>query len=114
MTVARDVHSGFHNQLPLVRTGLRLEEQHTVALRRAGVHAIYVEDEHSDGIDVVPALSEETRALAMSALVRTFTARPAGLRMAPACVTRDAGSAKGRTRALIARAPGPSGRAGAK
>jgi HD-GYP domain-containing protein (c-di-GMP phosphodiesterase class II) len=72
MTVARDVHAGFHNQLPLVRSGLRLEEQHRVALRRAGVHAIYVEDEHSDGIDVVPALSEETRALAMSALVRTF------------------------------------------
>lgn len=79
MTVARDVHAGFHHQLALVRRGLRLEAQHRVALRRAGVNALYVEDEHSDGIDIVPALSEETRARAMSALVRTFTESSARL-----------------------------------
>src|SRR5919201_469152 len=72
MTVAQDLHSGFHHELPLVRAGVRIEEQHKLALARAGVYAVYVDDELGEGIEVTPVLTQETRALAMSALVRTF------------------------------------------
>ena len=72
MTVAQDVHSGFHHELPLVRAGVRIEEEHKLALARAGVYAVYVDDELGEGIEVTPVLTQETRALAMSALVRTF------------------------------------------
>ena len=72
MTLAQDVHSGFHHELPLVRAGVRIEEQHKLALARAGVYAVYVDDELGDGIEVRRALSPETRTVAMSALVRTF------------------------------------------
>jgi HD-GYP domain-containing protein (c-di-GMP phosphodiesterase class II) len=72
MTVAQDVHSGFHHELPLVRAGVRIEEQHKLALERAAVYAVYVDDELGEGIEVAPVLSPETRALAMSALIRTF------------------------------------------
>src|SRR5262249_31028809 len=70
--LARDVHSGFHHELPLVRAGVVLEEQHRLSLARAGIDAVYVEDEFGDGIEVEPLLSDETRAMAMSSLVRTF------------------------------------------
>jgi HD-GYP domain-containing protein (c-di-GMP phosphodiesterase class II) len=79
MTLAQDVHSGFHHELPLIRAGVRIEEHHKLALARAGIYAVYIDDELSEGIEVNRVLSEETRALAMSALVRTFAETAAHL-----------------------------------
>jgi HD-GYP domain-containing protein (c-di-GMP phosphodiesterase class II) len=56
-----------------------LEEHHRVSLTRAGIDAVYVDDEFGEGIQVEPLLSSETRAVAMSSLVRTFAETSARL-----------------------------------
>lgn len=72
MLLARDVPSGFHQVVPLVRRGVRLEAHHKNALTREGVTAVYVDDELSEGIEVGQLLSDETRTVVMGGLVRTF------------------------------------------
>jgi HD-GYP domain-containing protein (c-di-GMP phosphodiesterase class II) len=79
MVLAREVHSGVHHQLPLIHAGVRLEDHHRVSLMTAGINAVYVEDELGKDIEVTPALTPQTRALAMGALVRTFAESSAKL-----------------------------------
>jgi HD-GYP domain-containing protein (c-di-GMP phosphodiesterase class II) len=68
--LARDVLTGRHGRVPLLTSGTRLQPELMSALERAGVRAVYVDDELGSGIDVPLALSEETRTTAAAALER--------------------------------------------
>jgi HD-GYP domain-containing protein (c-di-GMP phosphodiesterase class II) len=59
-------------QAPLLRAGVALTERHREALVRAGVYAVYVNDAVGHGIDVNPALTEQTREEAREALDTAF------------------------------------------
>src|SRR4051812_435554 len=72
MMLGRDVVTGVHGRIPLLRAGVRLRDEYRHALIDAGIHAVYVEDELGEGIRVSQALSEETRERATKALVRSF------------------------------------------
>jgi HD-GYP domain-containing protein (c-di-GMP phosphodiesterase class II) len=77
MILGRDVVTGVHGRIPLLRAGARLRDEYRDSLLAAGIHAVYVEDELGSGIRVSPALSEETREKATKALVRSFADVPA-------------------------------------
>jgi HD-GYP domain-containing protein (c-di-GMP phosphodiesterase class II) len=77
MVLGRDVVTGVHGQIPLLRAGAKLREEYRAALLRAGIHAVYVDDDLGAGIQVSPALSEQTRERATKALVRSFADVPA-------------------------------------
>jgi HD-GYP domain-containing protein (c-di-GMP phosphodiesterase class II) len=72
MVLGRDVVTGVHGRIPLLRAGVRLRDEYRNALIDAGIHAVYVEDELGAGIRVSQALSEQTREQATKALVRSF------------------------------------------
>src|SRR4051812_16416022 len=69
--------TGQYGEVPLLRAGVRVSASYREALLRSGVHAVYVEDELGQGIDVPTAVSDRTRDEAMSALARAFTEVPA-------------------------------------
>jgi HD-GYP domain-containing protein (c-di-GMP phosphodiesterase class II) len=71
MVVGRDVAAG-HGAVPLLRKGTRVDAQYVDALERAGINAIYIDDEVSEGIEVRPALSEAKRAEATRRLERSL------------------------------------------
>jgi HD-GYP domain-containing protein (c-di-GMP phosphodiesterase class II) len=66
--LAKDVHTGRHGRAPLLVRGAVLDRRRIRSLERAGIFAVYVDDELGAGIDVPHALSEETRARATAAL----------------------------------------------
>ncbi|MEA2426622.1 MAG: hypothetical protein QOF37_250 [Thermoleophilaceae bacterium] len=70
--LGRDVSSGRADGMPLLRAGTGLTPGFKDALTRAGVHAVYIEDEASCGIDPRPLLSDETRAVAAAAVGHAF------------------------------------------
>ena len=70
--LGRDVGSGRADGMPLLREGTNLTSRYKQALARAGVHAVYVRDELTEGIEPEQVLSAETRAAAASAVARTF------------------------------------------
>src|SRR5579871_3202168 len=65
--LARDIFSG-RDAAPLLRAGVTLSERFVDHLQRAGVQAVWIEDEHGHGIDPVPVISGQTRALATRVL----------------------------------------------
>jgi len=75
--LARDVMTGQFGDVPLLRAGVRVTASYREALLRAGVHAVYVEDELGHGIDVPTALSDRTRDEATAALARALHEVPA-------------------------------------
>jgi HD-GYP domain-containing protein (c-di-GMP phosphodiesterase class II) len=58
--------------MPLLRAGTELTARFKNALVRAGVHAVYVDDEASEGIDPRPVLTDETRSAATTAVAHVF------------------------------------------
>jgi HD-GYP domain-containing protein (c-di-GMP phosphodiesterase class II) len=70
--LGRDVSSGRADGIPLLRAGTPLTPRFKDSLRRAGIHAVYVSDEATRGIDPRPVLSDETRAVATAAVAATF------------------------------------------
>jgi len=71
-TVARDVLSG-DDRAPLLRSGVSLTPEYRSGLVRAGVHAIYIEDECSEGIEPPrPLITPDTQALAARAVAETY------------------------------------------
>jgi HD-GYP domain-containing protein (c-di-GMP phosphodiesterase class II) len=70
--LGKDVASGRADGMPLLRAGTALTPRFKNALVRAGVHAVYIDDEQSRGIDPQPALSDETRSAAKAAVARAF------------------------------------------
>src|SRR5215467_1178137 len=77
MVLARDVVTGVHGRIPLLRAGVKMREEYRHALLEAGINAVYVDDQLGAGIRVTPALSEQTREQATKALVRSFSDVPA-------------------------------------
>ena len=77
MVLAQDIVTDLHAPFPLVREGVVLDFEYRDALLRAGIHAVYVNDELSEGIKVSRVLSEQTRAAATQALTVAFSRAPA-------------------------------------
>jgi HD-GYP domain-containing protein (c-di-GMP phosphodiesterase class II) len=77
--LGRDVHTGRNSVVPLLARGVRLEARYLASLKRAGIHAVYIEDELSAGIEVEPALSAETRHTATVGLHRAFAQARRGI-----------------------------------
>jgi HD-GYP domain-containing protein (c-di-GMP phosphodiesterase class II) len=70
--LGRDVVDGRATSIPLLRAGVKLTERHRAALLATGVHAIYVNDALSEGIEVREAVDPETRRQATRAVSRAF------------------------------------------
>ena len=58
--------------MPLLREGTALSARFKGALQRAGIHAVYICDPETEGIEPERVLSEETRAAATRAVARAF------------------------------------------
>jgi HD-GYP domain-containing protein (c-di-GMP phosphodiesterase class II) len=65
--LARDIVSG-RDGAPLLRAGVGLSARFIDHLQKAGIQAVWVEDELGRGIDPVPAISPQTRGQATRAL----------------------------------------------
>ncbi|HET6868205.1 MAG TPA: HD-GYP domain-containing protein [Solirubrobacteraceae bacterium] len=65
--LARDIVSG-RDGSPLLRAGVALSARFIDHLGKAGIQAVWIEDELGRGIDPVPAISPQTRGLATRAL----------------------------------------------
>ncbi len=77
--LARDVFDGGSDGLPLLRAGTAITAGYRDALLRAGIHAIYAEDELSAGIEVPQPLTDETRRRATIAVARALQDTRAGV-----------------------------------
>ena len=88
--LGRDVLIGRPDGVPLLRAGVRITPRYRELLSRAGISAVYVEDELSDGIIVEPIIDDQTREVATRAVSGAYTsARDAmtrGRRLAPEAV----------------------------
>jgi HD-GYP domain-containing protein (c-di-GMP phosphodiesterase class II) len=65
--LARDILTG-RDGAPLLRAGVTLSARFIDHLHRADIQGVWIEDQHSHGIDPEPAISSQTRALATRAL----------------------------------------------
>ncbi len=65
--LARDIVSG-RDGAPLLRTGVSLSARFIEHLGKAGIAAVWIDDDLGRGIDPVPAISPQTRGLATRAL----------------------------------------------
>jgi HD-GYP domain-containing protein (c-di-GMP phosphodiesterase class II) len=70
--LGRDVSGGRADGIPLLREGTKLSQRYKDALVRAGVHAVYVRDELTEGIEPITVLTAETRAIATQAVTKAF------------------------------------------
>ena len=70
--LARDVMDGRPSAIPLLRAGVRLTQRHRQALLAAGIHAIYIDDKLSEGIEARPVVDPETRRQATRAVARAM------------------------------------------
>jgi HD-GYP domain-containing protein (c-di-GMP phosphodiesterase class II) len=77
--LGRDVLDGRPGAIPLLRAGVKLTDRHRAALLTAGIHAIYIDDQLSEGIDVHEAVAPETRREATAAVGRAFESAREGL-----------------------------------
>ena len=77
--LGRDVSSGHPDRMPLLRAGSTLNPRFRDKLVRAGVHAVYVRDEATEGIEPKALLSPETRAAAGQAVANTMDAARAAM-----------------------------------
>jgi len=88
--LGRDVLIGRPDGVPLLRAGIKLTPRYRELLIKAGVSAIYIEDELSEGILIEPVVDDQTRAIATRAVSTAFnTARDAlsrGKRLTPEAV----------------------------
>src|SRR3954454_21226754 len=67
-----DVMDGRSASIPLLRCGVKLTRRHKSALLAAGVNAVYINDELSEGIEVKQVIDPETRRQATEAVSRAF------------------------------------------
>jgi HD-GYP domain-containing protein (c-di-GMP phosphodiesterase class II) len=65
--LARDIVSG-HDGAPLLRAGVALSARFIDHLQKAGIQAVWIDDELGRGIDPLPAISPQTRGQATRAL----------------------------------------------
>src|SRR3954470_9190041 len=72
IVLGRDVFDGRSSAIPLLRKGVKLTERHRDALLGVGVHAVYIEDALSEGIEIGQAVDPETRRRATIAVSKAF------------------------------------------
>jgi HD-GYP domain-containing protein (c-di-GMP phosphodiesterase class II) len=72
--LARDVQIGRADGIPLLRAGVQLNARYRDGLARAGIHAVYIEDNLSEGIDVETLVTDETRSIATRAVADAYKA----------------------------------------
>ena len=65
--LARDIVSG-RDGAPLLRAGVTLSDRFVDHLQRAGIQAVWIEDELSQGINPEPVIGTQTRASATRVL----------------------------------------------
>jgi HD-GYP domain-containing protein (c-di-GMP phosphodiesterase class II) len=70
--LGRDVLIGRPDGVPLLRAGVQLTPRYRELLAKAGISAIYVEDELSNGIEVDPIIDDRTRAIATRAVASAY------------------------------------------
>jgi HD-GYP domain-containing protein (c-di-GMP phosphodiesterase class II) len=70
--IGKDIPSGRADGMPLLRAGSKLTPRFKEALIRAGVHAVYIKDEATEGIEPKSLLTAETRAMATQAVAEAF------------------------------------------
>src|SRR5215472_7281566 len=70
--LARDVLTGRADGVPLLRAGVQLTARYRKGLADAGVHAVYIEDELGEGIEVEQLVSDETRSVATRAVADAY------------------------------------------
>jgi HD-GYP domain-containing protein (c-di-GMP phosphodiesterase class II) len=70
--LGKDVLSGRPDGMPLLRAGTTINPRYRDALRRAGIHAVYIRDEATEGIEPESLLSPETRSAATHAVSKAF------------------------------------------
>src|SRR4051812_21951465 len=72
--VARDIPAADPGQMPLLRAGARMTDRCSASLAAAGIHAVWVHDEFTDGIEPVdlvpPQVREEAARMVSNALDR--------------------------------------------
>jgi HD-GYP domain-containing protein (c-di-GMP phosphodiesterase class II) len=74
--LARDVLVGRADGIPLLRAGVKLAGRYREGLARAGIHAVYIEDALSEGINPEQLVTDETRSVATRAVADAYrTAR---------------------------------------
>ena len=69
--MGRDLYAR-HDMPPLLRRGAEMTECFRQSLVRAGISSVWIEDDLSEGIDPLEALSEETRTEAIGAIRKLF------------------------------------------
>ena len=67
-SLAKDIFTSANADVPLLRRGVTLDERYRKALRDQGITTLWVEDDLSEGIDPVSAVSDETRKRATEAV----------------------------------------------
>src|SRR4051795_5867224 len=72
IVVGRDVFEGRSSAIPLLRKSVKLTERPRDALLGVGVHAVYIEDALSEGIEIGQAVDPETRRRATVAVSKAF------------------------------------------
>jgi HD-GYP domain-containing protein (c-di-GMP phosphodiesterase class II) len=70
--LGRDVMVGRPDGVPLLRSGVRLTARYRELLLKAGISAIYVEDDEGAGIVVEPIVDDATRAIATRAVSTAY------------------------------------------
>lgn len=70
--LARDILLGRPDTVPLLRAGVRMTQRYRDALMRAGIYAVYVEDQLSEGIVPQQLVSDETRTIATKAVAEAY------------------------------------------
>jgi HD-GYP domain-containing protein (c-di-GMP phosphodiesterase class II) len=70
--LGRDVMDGRSAAIPLLRKGVKITDRHRDGLLAAGVHAIYINDEIGQGIEVRQAVGPDTRRVATMAVAKAF------------------------------------------
>src|SRR5581483_5861873 len=79
--LGRDVHLARTDGIPLLRAGARITAAYRDRLLLAGIHAIYIEDAASEGIEPEPLISAETRLLATKTVASTYQSVQAAMTM---------------------------------
>ncbi len=59
--LGRDILTGRADGAPLLRAGVTIDQRYLEALRKTGIHAVYVDDAFSQGIAPEPLVTEEVR-----------------------------------------------------
>lgn len=69
--LARDILTG-RDAVPLLRAGVKIDQRYRDALKKSGIHAVYIEDSLSEGIELEPLVSDETRLQATRAVASAY------------------------------------------